>query len=1051
MLKIYRNLMLLLTLSLLLCLTANNKAQTLRDARPGEITRSEIYNSSLGANQFLTPKETNGSFSTTVYTFGDITVFSYFDNTQISVYDNSGTLKYSQTLNADSYKSWASIGAGVYRIVGNKTYTVLVGDAITNNTNGYFAVDEAGRGVSTKLNTWMMSDRGSGSDFIVFAYNDNTGFTVKNLSTGAILAAGTLDAGKYYSFANSGTVPFSTPLQVSGTKPISALSYTDQDYYIPSSNGTFTGTLFYGYSAYIGSWENTITVTSYADNNSIQIKNLVTGATIKSVTLQRGQVYSEAIFAPTFWSVTTTGNVSVANIPFAPRFTSNYQYMTRAIDESGRGFGTNFFMPTIGSSIYVFSFDNNNSIKITELGSYDQFPYTNSTVKYQGTLNEGQFYNFSSTTGHYVYKIESTKNSSVVQSNGGFGADFMPLAYSLDYPDLAVSLADIQYSKNDADINAGDNITITVTVHNYGSVAASNILCYAYDGDPDAGGNAPIIGNGTIASIVAGGTGTFSFTYKVPTSPEYHQMVIKVDPTNQITESNESNNKAQRSIRPSIDLLPPLAVSITAPSSLLLQNGLLTPNPFTVRLDIFNTGSVTATNVVVTLQLLNGLSIATGSLVRNLGNIAASTTATVDFQINANASISGFNLYNLTITAGNAATKIINRAVNVPDSTPPSAPTGFSGQASGGGSASFSWNKNNEVDLAGYYLYYSTDGNNWNATGANQGNSPILVINMTSLTITGLSSGNFWFMLKAFDTSNNLSAASQVIQVTISSQITSQVLFYGNGKGVRWFLTSPNTGYVFGPNSYGDIGKYERFDFKGTGQLTEARVYFNLKKVVGTADNFNLVVRSVGTDGAPKDLLYSKTYSVSIIDTSNRGVVYNSFVLDTPLSVSAAFFIGLEWEGSIDDQFSVIADTIGQGEGKKRAWEKWSNGNYYDMESQWSGGKFDVDMWVAAVLSVATDVEDNIQKAPTNFVLYQNYPNPFNPTTKIRYSLPQTGYVTLILYDVLGNKIRVLVDGDRPSGNYEVELNGSNLASGVYFIRMTSENFSSTKKIILMK
>ena len=110
---------------------------------------------------------------------------------------------------------------------------------------GYFAVDEAGRGVSSKLNTWMMRSYGSGSDFIVFAYNDNTGFTVKDLSNGSVLAAGTLNAGQHYSFATSNTIPENKALQVIGTKPISALSYSDQNYYVPSANGTFVGTLFY--------------------------------------------------------------------------------------------------------------------------------------------------------------------------------------------------------------------------------------------------------------------------------------------------------------------------------------------------------------------------------------------------------------------------------------------------------------------------------------------------------------------------------------------------------------------------------------------------------------------------------------------------------------------------------------------------------------------------------------------------------------------------------------------------------------------------------------
>lgn len=1043
-----------LVIFFLIITAINFQAQTLRQAYPEEVKRPEIYNSVLGSSQFMSPKETNGSFATSVYTFGDITVFSYFDNTQISIYDVSNNLKYSQTLNVDSYKNWTSIGAGVYKIVGNKTYTVLVGDAISSGVNGYFAIDEAGRGVSTKLNTYMTKNVWGAEDFIVFAYNDGTGFTVKNLATGVILAQGTLNTGQYYSFKNSSTVPYNTSIQVTGTKPISALSYADQDYYVPASNGTFVGTLFYGYSAYIGNWENTVTVTSYADNNTVTVKNLATGATISSYTLQRGQVHKDETFSATFWSVTSSGPVSVANIPFANRFTSGYQYMTRAIDESGRGFGTMFFVPAIGSDIRIFSFDNNNTITVTELGSYNQFPYSGSTVKWSGTLNEGGSTNFTSRTGHYVYKVESNHNCSVVQDNSGFGADFMPLAYSLDWPDLAVSTADIAYSKADTDINAGDLITVTVTLHNYGSVTATNINCVGYDGDPDAGGNAPIVGTGSISSIAAGGTGTFNFTYKVPTSPEYHNLVIKVDPSNSITESNESNNKAQRSIKPNSDLQPPLAISVTAPSSLLLTSGVLTPNPFTVHLDVFNTGSVVATNVVVTLELFNGLTLATGNLVRNVGTINASTTATVDFSINAFAATSGFNLYRITITANNAATKVLNRAINVPDAIPPSAPTGFRGQVAGSGSASFSWDAHTATDLSGYYLYYSTDGINYTATGANQGNSPVLIISSTSITLTGLAAGNYWFMLKAFDTSNNLSiASSQIVQLTISGTTTIQTLFYGNGNGKTYSLNSPNSGYVFGANSFLDVGKYQRFDFTGSATLTEAKIYFSVKKTVGTADNFNLVVRSVDNNGAPKDLLYSKTYSVSIIDTSNKGTVYNTFVLDTPLSVTSPFFIGIEWTGTIDDSFAIMADQNSQGDNQKRAWEKWNNGTYHDMYSQYTiqSVNLDADMWIAAVLSVSTGVDDNVNEIPSHYVLYQNYPNPFNPSTKIRYSLPQTSHVKLTLHNVLGVQILTLINSEQPMGNHEIELNGNNLASGVYFIKMDAGNYSVTKKIMLLK
>ncbi|OGV10869.1 MAG: hypothetical protein A3J84_07710 [Ignavibacteria bacterium RIFOXYA2_FULL_37_17] len=108
-------------------------------------------------------------------------------------------------------------------------------------------------------------------------------------------------------------------------------------------------------------------------------------------------------------------------------------------------------------------------------------------------------------------------------------------------------------------------------------------------------------------------------------------------------------------------------------------------------------------------------------------------------------------------------------------------------------------------------------------------------------------------------------------------------------------------------------------------------------------------------------------------------------------------------------------------------------------------------MWIAAVLSVTTDVEDNINEIPSDYVLYQNYPNPFNPSTKIRYSIPQAAKVSIALYNVLGIKVASLVETEQPVGNYEIVLNGNNLASGVYFVRMNAGNYSVTKKIVLMK
>ncbi len=91
------------------------------------------------------------------------------------------------------------------------------------------------------------------------------------------------------------------------------------------------------------------------------------------------------------------------------------------------------------------------------------------------------------------------------------------------------------------------------------------------------------------------------------------------------------------------------------------------------------------------------------------------------------------------------------------------------------------------------------------------------------------------------------------------------------------------------------------------------------------------------------------------------------------------------------------------------------------------------------------------KKKPEYYQLSQNYPNPFNPTTIIRYSIPEGNFVTIKLYDVLGNELKTLVKGYKPAGQYEIRIDGSELPSGVYFYRLEAGSFSETKKMILLR
>lgn len=86
-----------------------------------------------------------------------------------------------------------------------------------------------------------------------------------------------------------------------------------------------------------------------------------------------------------------------------------------------------------------------------------------------------------------------------------------------------------------------------------------------------------------------------------------------------------------------------------------------------------------------------------------------------------------------------------------------------------------------------------------------------------------------------------------------------------------------------------------------------------------------------------------------------------------------------------------------------------------------------------------------------DFSLSQNYPNPFNPSTKISWQASVSGHQSIKVYDILGNEIATLIDEYKPAGSYEVEFDGSDLRSGVYFYQLRIEGYSFVRKMLLLK
>jgi beta-N-acetylhexosaminidase len=88
---------------------------------------------------------------------------------------------------------------------------------------------------------------------------------------------------------------------------------------------------------------------------------------------------------------------------------------------------------------------------------------------------------------------------------------------------------------------------------------------------------------------------------------------------------------------------------------------------------------------------------------------------------------------------------------------------------------------------------------------------------------------------------------------------------------------------------------------------------------------------------------------------------------------------------------------------------------------------------------------------PENFILFQNHPNPFNPSTTIRFNLPTDSRVLLEVFNVMGERVITLIDSELKSGYHNYEFNANNIASGIYFYKLNTDKFSSTKKLVLLK
>jgi predicted membrane-bound dolichyl-phosphate-mannose-protein mannosyltransferase len=160
--------------------------------------------------------------------------------------------------------------------------------------------------------------------------------------------------------------------------------------------------------------------------------------------------------------------------------------------------------------------------------------------------------------------------------------------------------------------------------------------------------------------------------------------------------------------------------------------------------------------------------------------------------------------------------------------------------------------------------------------------------------------------------------------------------------------------------------------------------------------------------------------------------------------------MGFEIERSVNEPNNFV--TVGFVEGKGSSTEI----NYYSYTDnpQVSGVNqlyyrlkqvdFDGTFSYSDVVNINYDV-------PAEFVLVQNYPNPFNPSTRINYFVPKESFVSVKVYDFLGREVSTLVNETKSTGSYELSFDASSLPSGTYFYTLIADNYSATKKMLLLK
>ena len=246
-----------------------------------------------------------------------------------------------------------------------------------------------------------------------------------------------------------------------------------------------------------------------------------------------------------------------------------------------------------------------------------------------------------------------------------------------------------------------------------------------------------------------------------------------------------------------------------------------------------------------------------------------------------------------------------------------------------------------------------------------------------------------------------------------------------------------NVHYTDGSNRFKLISSISKMTFSPSGQqinyfLTDAIL---ITQNLGSIQKFTFDNSGLGTP-LPVEL-------VSLSAQVNGNSVNLYWKTATEVN-SAEFVIEKEQTGTSNWQRAGEVKAAGTSVAPK---------NYSFSDKGLKAGKFDYRLKMTDVNGSYkySSVVNVIVSAPENFGLSQNYPNPFNPTTTISFQIPRTGFVSLKVYNIIGKEIATLVNQEEPAGDYKVQFDTHNIASGTYFYKLSAGGVSLYKKMIVIK